>query len=254
MSALVETARDGRVSRLTLVRPEKRNALNAEACRALLSAIGEAERDPATGSILLTAHGKAFCAGMDLSEIGPTPSEDLNRLHDALFTVGARLSKPLIGAVRGAALGGGTGLVANCHIVMAGEDATFGLTEIRLGLWPFLIHRAVLAALGERRTTELALTGRIFGAHEAREMGLVQEVAADPEARAAEVAHRVAAFSRTAVSGGLEFLRETRNKDWQAAGEIAWRLRNVAMAGADFQEGVRAFREKRPPQWPSMEQ
>ena len=125
---------------------------------------------------------------MDLGEIGPGIPDTLGLLHEQLFTLGARLVKPLIAAVHGAALGGGTGLVANCHIVLADPDATFGLTEIRLGLWPFLVFYAVAAAIGERRTLELALTGRIFHAAEARELGLIHEISSDLDGRASELA------------------------------------------------------------------
>jgi enoyl-CoA hydratase/carnithine racemase len=252
MSEILERARYGRVLRLALNRPDKRNALNAGLCLALVEAFEDAGRDPAVGAILLTGNGKAFCAGMDLSEIGTTHSEELNRAQEQLFTSGARLEKPLIGAVGGAALGGGMGLVANCHIVVASEDATFGLTEIRLGLWPFLVYRAVSSALGDRRTAELALTGRIFGAPEGREIGLVQEVSHDLEESAADVARSVAGFSPTAITSGLRFVRETRGIDWVSAGEIARRIRNEVFAGADFEEGVRAFQEKRAPRWPSL--
>ena len=139
------------------------------------------------GAILLTANGKAFCAGMDLAEIAQAAhAEEIDAVHEQLFTIGARLAKPLVAGVHGAALGGGTGLVANCHIVVAGPEASFGLTEIRLGLWPFLVYRAVAGALGERRTLELSLTGRIFGPGEARDLGLAHEVAEDAPDRAGE--------------------------------------------------------------------
>ncbi len=252
MSGILETTRCGRVLRLALNRPEKRNALNTELGRALVDALEEASRDAAVGAILLTGKGKSFCAGMDLSEIAPGGSEDLNQLHERLFTVGARLETPLIGAVQGAALGGGMGLVANCHIVVAADDATFGLTEIRLGLWPFLIYRAVSAALGDRRTAELALTGRIFGPQEAREFGLVHEISYDVEETAADLAKSVAEFSPTAVRNGLRYVRESRGRDWESAGEIARRLRDKVLSSKDFEEGVRAFHEKRPPRWPSL--
>ena len=252
MSEILETARFGRVLRVALHRPEKRNALSAELCSALADVLEEAGRDPATGAILLTAAGKSFCAGMDLSEVSSTGSGELNQLHERLFTVGFRLEAPLIGAVQGAALGGGMGLVANCHIVVAAEDATFGLTEIRLGLWPFLIYRAVSAAIGDRRTAELALTGRLIGPREAREMGLVHEIANDVEERAAEIAQSVAGFSPTAIRSGLEYVRESRGRDWASAGEIARRMRDGVIGSRDFEEGVRAFREKRPPRWPSL--
>src|SRR5438105_4724909 len=176
VSDLLLTHRHGRLLQLTLNRPDKRNALNAALCRAIIDAVTHAAADRSVGAIVLSGEGKAFCAGMDLKEMAE--DDDTSRvdvLHEQLFTLGARIGKPLVAAVQGAALGGGTGLVANCHVVIAGEDAIFGLTEIRLGLWPFLIFRSVMAALGERRTIELALTGRTFSAAEAREIGLVHE-------------------------------------------------------------------------------
>jgi len=140
--------------------------------------------------------------------------------------------------------------------VVASQAANFGLTEIRLGLWPFLVYRAVSAALGERRTTELALTGRIFAAAEARELGLVHEVVQDaaPELdrRAAEVAAQIAAFSPTSIRSGLVFLREARGLNWEQAGQAARRVRNEVFASPDFHEGIRAFLEKRAPRWPSL--
>jgi enoyl-CoA hydratase/carnithine racemase len=254
MSEILETVQHGRVLRLFLNRPDKRNALNAELCRTLVGALEDADRDPGIGAILLAGRGKSFCAGMDLSEVGAGDSEDLADAHERLFTVGSRLGKPLIAAVHGAALGGGTGLVANCHIVIAAEDATFGLTEIRLGLWPFLVYRAVALGLGERRTVELALTGRIFGAREAVEIGLAHEVTADWEKRGGEVAESLAASSPTAIQSGLRFVHQTRGTDWQSAGATARRFRHEIFQSGDFQEGIRAFREKRPPKWPSIKE
>jgi len=236
--------------RLSLNRPEKRNALNAELCRELADALEQADRDPRVGAILLTAHGPSFCAGMDLAEMALTETDDtavINVLHERLFTIGARLAKPLVGAVRGAALGGGMGLVANCHIVVAAESATFGFTEIRLGLWPFLVYRAATAALGERRTLELSLTGRILGAAEARDIGLVHEVVSDPDLRAREVAESVAAFNPSAIQKGLQFVQEARGKDWEIAGRIARKFRDQVFASPDFQAALRAFREKKKP-------
>jgi len=142
--------------------------------------------------------------------------------------------------------------VANCQIVISEPEATFGLTEIRLGLWPFLVYRAVGMALGERRTTELALTGRIFGGEEAQRLGLVHEVAPGAEKRALEVAETVANFSPSAIHNGLSFVQEVRGMDWKEAGSVARRVRDWVFTGPDFQEGVRAFREKRSPRWPSL--
>jgi enoyl-CoA hydratase/carnithine racemase len=252
MTDILHSVQHGRVLLLTLHRPEKRNALSVELCRKLVESLEEAAGDSRVGAIVLAGKGKSFCAGMDLQELSPANSEEIGRAQEQLFTMGARLGKPIVAAVRGAALGGGAGLVANCHIVITSEDATFGLTEIRLGLWPFVVFRAVAAALGERRTVELALTGRIFDAQEAREMGLTHQIAAEPEKRAMEVAEAIAGFSPTAIHSGLTFVRETRGRDWRTTGEIARLVRNEIFEGGDFQEGLRAFREKRPPRWPSI--
>jgi enoyl-CoA hydratase/carnithine racemase len=243
----------GRVLRIALDRPEKRNALSIELGRAILEAVGNGVHDAGVGAILLTGNGKSFCAGMDLDEVARGATEETNSIHEQIFTLGARTSKPIIAAVRGAALGGGTGLVANCHIVIAEPGATFGLTEIRLGLWPFLIYRAVEVALGERRTLELALTGRIFGGQEAHDLGLVHEVSPNAEKRGLEMAETVAAFSPSAIHNGLSFIEEVRGMGWEETGRVARRVRDWVFAGPDFQEGLRAFRDKRTPRWPSME-
>ncbi len=252
MTPILESSRQGRLLRLALNRPEKRNALSAQLCRELVYALETAERDQHIGAVLLAGNGKHFCAGMDLSEVGTLASEEINASQEQLFTIGARLGKPLIAAVQGAALGGGMGLVANCHVVVAGEDAAFGLTEIRLGLWPFLVFRVLSVGLGERRAIELSLTGRTFDAAEARQIGLVHEVAGDLEKRAVELATAIAESSPTAIRSGLTFVQDVRGKDWRTAGEIARRIRDEVFESDDFEEGVRAFRQKRPAQWPSI--
>jgi enoyl-CoA hydratase/carnithine racemase len=189
---------------------------------------------------------------MDLAEVRPDNPEEINQAHEQLFTIGARLVTPVIAVVEGAALGGGTGLVANCHIAIASAAATFGLTEIRLGLWPFLVFRSVTAAIGERRAVELALTGRIVNAAEAREMSLIHEVTEHMEKRALDVARGLSESSPTAIRSGLTFVQQSRGKDWQSAGAIARRVRDEVFESEDFQEGLAAFREKRAARWPSL--
>ncbi|MGA2136980.1 MAG: enoyl-CoA hydratase-related protein [Bryobacteraceae bacterium] len=253
MSETLEISRRGRVLDLALNRPDRRNALNMELCTALGNAFEQAENDASVGAILLSGNGKAFCAGMDLHEVLAPAAGPVNELHERIFTAGMRMTKPLVAAVHGPALAGGTGLAANCHIVVAADDATFGLTEIRIGLWPFVIFRTIVAALGQRRATELALSGRIFGAAEAREYGLVHQVveAASLLQQAQEITAAIAEASPTAIHAGLAFVRDARGKSWEEAGDLARQRRTEVFHSADFQEGIRAFQEKRRPRWPS---
>jgi enoyl-CoA hydratase/carnithine racemase len=243
---LIEVSQNARVRTITLNRPEKRNALNPEMCRRLADAFDEADAEMSVGAIVLAANGPAFCSGMDLSE----PAEV--DIHERLFTIIHRIRKPVIAAVHGAALAGGMGLVANAHIVIAKPDAHFALTEIRVGLWPALIFRAVEAAIGERRAVELSLTGRGFSAADGLAYGLVTEVAQDPLLRAQELAVKIAAFSPVALAHGLSYVHRTRGKDWEQAGRTAGEVRDALAASADFKEGSRAFLEKRQPSWPSL--
>src|SRR5439155_26259950 len=135
------------------------------------------------------------------------------------------------------------GLVANASIVVAAEDATVVLTELRIGLWPFMIFRAVAAAVGERRAVELSVTGRIIDAREAAGMGLAHHLApaAELEARAGEIAAEVAAAGPEAIGAGLRFVAETRGLAWEQAGESAQRYRQELFRTPDFAEGIRAF-------------
>jgi enoyl-CoA hydratase/carnithine racemase len=254
MSDILEISQHGRVLRLALNRPDRHNALNSELCRELLDAVNRADRDTHIGAMVLTGNGDSFCAGMDLKELGEVPIETINNVHEQLFTLGMRLGTPLVVAVNGLAVGGGTGLVANCHIAVASEQAKFGLTEIKLGLWPFLVFRAMQVAVSERRAVEMALTGRMFDAKEARELGLIHEIVPDSNRRAMEIAEALCQSSPSTVRSGLDFVQEVRGKDWETAGLIARRVREEIFQSADFLEGVRAFREKRAPKWPSIAQ
>ncbi len=254
MSASLRSEVEGRVLRLTLNRPEKRNALSLALCREIVEACEGAERNSGIGALLLAAEGSAFCAGMDVDEAVAGSAEEHAEAHERIFTLGARLRVPLVAAVNGPALGGGLGLVANAHVAVAAQGSSFGLTEIRLGMWPFVVWRSVVLALGERRAVELALTGRLFGTQEALAWGLVQHVVPtfELEDRAWQIASGVAASSPDTVRHGLTFVHATRAAGWDEAGRIAAAARKEAFEGADFREGVAAFREKRPPNWPSL--
>ena len=138
MSLRIE--QDGRLCRIALAAPDKRNVLDEKSCRDLLHEMSDAAADSGTGAILLEGDGPIFCAG--------TESDDQD-----LFTIGRRINKPVIAAVQGVALSGGLALVANAHVVVAAQGTSFGLTDIREGKWHESAFRAVAFALGDRRAT-----------------------------------------------------------------------------------------------------
>jgi len=236
----------GRLRRLTLNRPDKRNALDVALCRSLLDAVRDAASDRAVGAILLDAEGKDFCSGMDLSEALEADLDVMLALHQELFSIGAGLRKPMVSAVQGAALAGGLGLALNAHIVVASAGARFGLTEVRVGLWPYIVFPVVAAAVGARKATELALTARIVDAEEACRIGIV-DVVVKPGAlheRAERIALDLAAASATAIEQGLSFVQQIVGLDPVSAAKLATRFRREAHASADFREGVEAFRRR----------
>lgn len=243
----VIVSKSNKTCRITINRPEKRNALNIALCRELMSAFREAESDKSISVVLLDAAGPSFSAGMDLSEIlDPDFIRDAD-VHEELLTIGTRFSKPIIAAVQGAAFGGAVALAANAHIVVAAEDAKFCSTEIHIGLWPYVAFRAIAAALGERRAAELALTGRVVSAREAYEWGLVHRVV--PQEKLLETATQVAvqmeAFDAQALSQGLLFIQQSHSLNSVDAGLVARQFRDRAFRSGAFRALARSFLEKR---------
>jgi enoyl-CoA hydratase/carnithine racemase len=223
-------------------------------CSGIVHAVNEAQERSDIGCILLSATGSVFCAGMDLDEAAQGDGDHFFQEHDDVFSIGATSLKPLVVCVNGAALGGGVGLVAQGHVVVASDLSVFGLPEIRLGLWPFVVYRAVEAALGPRRTLQLSLTGEMFQPAEALDWGLVHRICPSMELadRAKAIARELAKASPRALASGMEYFQGSRGKSWKEAGELAAAGRAELMASDDFQEGIAAFKQKREPRWPSM--
>jgi len=232
-----------------MARPEKANALNRELRHALLRAAHEAEEDAGTASLLLDAEGKIFCSGVDLDE---DPETDPS--YERLFSVGSRLTKPIVAAVQGPVLAGGMGLVANCHCVVAAMGSSFGLTEMRLGMFPLIIFRSLVKAVGQRRAMEWALTGRIFQTDEALRTGLIHAVAPEFELddRATALATQIANFSPVATRAGMSFANQQATLDDETAARLAVQVRGELAGSPDYAEGIAALKEKRHPVWPSL--
>jgi enoyl-CoA hydratase/carnithine racemase len=246
---------EGRLLRLTLNRPDKRNALNTETCRQLVDAVEAAQNDDSTGAILIDAEGSAFCSGMDLDEAARVDAVQLTNIHVKLFSMGMWSVKPIVAAVQGGAYAGGMGLVANAHVVFAADDASFGLPEIKIGMWPFVIWRSLVMSVGERRAMELTLTGRKITAQQAAAWGLVHYVTQPSmlSTSSFDLAKTLSEASSPTIHRGFALAREARGLGMDEALALAVRLRAEQMASPDFHEGVKASKEKRAPVWPSAE-
>jgi enoyl-CoA hydratase/carnithine racemase len=188
----LRTEQDGRLYRIALSSPETRNVIDAEGCRDLLREFREAEADESVGAILLEADGPIFSAGCE-------PDEDL-------MSIGRKIGKPVIAAVQGVVISGGLALAANAHVLVAAQGTSFGLTDIREGRWAEVFTDAIAAAIGNRRTLELALSGRIFSTPEALAWGLVHHVAPafELDDRATEVAQGIANANAEAIRAMLK--------------------------------------------------
>jgi enoyl-CoA hydratase/carnithine racemase len=253
-SPAVVQRQDGRVLHLTLNAPETRNRLTFAMCRELVAALQDAERDRGVGAILLKGAGAAFCTGMDPQELLRDGAVEAGWIHEELFTIGAKLTTPLVAQVHGTAQGAGVGLLCNAHVVIAAQGTTLGLPEVRIGNWPFMIFRSLAATTGERRATELCLTGRIFGTNEALQYGLVHAVTPpfELEDRAEATARLLAESSPEVIRRGLDFIARTRGMAWSEAGVLAQQIRTEWFRHPDFAEGIAAATQQRKPDWPSL--
>jgi enoyl-CoA hydratase/carnithine racemase len=236
---------DGHVLRVTLARPERRNAFDAELIAELTEAfvdVGDAR------AVVLAGEGQSFCAGADIewqrSAIDLSFDENVEdalRLYRMCETID-RCPAPVIARVQGYALGGGSGLVACADVAVAATNATFGFSEVKLGIIPAVISPFVLPKLGAH-ARRYFLTGERFDAETALRIGLVEEVAADLDAAVDRVLAELLSSGPQAVREAKQLIRE--RPDGEETARIAARLR----AGEEGQEGLRAFLERRTPTW-----
>lgn len=249
--------RDGPILRLTLNRPEVRNAFDEDVIRALASAATAAADDREVRVVVLAGKGKTFCAGADIGWMAKaiaysrqenlSDAEDMARVMERLDT----LPVPVIGRIQGSALGGGVGLAAICDIVVAADDAVFGLTEVKLGILPAVVAPYVLRKIGISAGRELFLTGARFDAERARQLGLVHEVV-PADALDAAVAKRVAdvlAASPTGIARAKALIREIAGIHPEDVIGVTTNAIASQRVSDEGQEGLRAFLEKRKPSW-----
>jgi len=248
---------DDGVARLWLSRPEVRNAFDGRMVSELSRVLDELATSDSVRVIVLGGRGKVFSAGADLDWMkelaGFGREENLREAGEMaeLFFALATSPKPVVARVQGAALGGGVGLVAACDIAVAAEGTRFGFPEVRLGLVPAVISPYVLSKIGESAAREYFLTGERFEAEKARELGLVRAVVPEGELDGA-IDGRV----RELLQAGPHAIAEAKAL---LRAVIARRVENVredtvariaaVRASAEGQEGLKAFLEKRKPDW-----
>jgi len=252
------TERRGHVLIVTMNRPQARNALSGPMMALMRQAWDEVDRDPGIRVAVLTGAGGAFCAGADLKAMADSHPDDAFRRGDVDLSViepllkGRRLTKPLIAAVEGPAIAGGTEILQATDIRVAGESARFGISEARWGLFP-LGGSAVRLPRQVPYTVaaDLLLTGRHITAAQAREVGLIGHVVPDGQAlaRALEIAEEIAANGPVAVRAILRVIRETEGMAEDEAFAVESRIGMAVFASEDAKEGPRAFAEKRRPEF-----
>lgn len=228
---------------VTMNRPDKLNALNTALTQGLLDALLEADAAEGVRAVVLTGSGRGFCAGADLAEFkNLTPAQagavearaDLTcRLQMAMQKMG----KPIVSAVRGAAVGGGAGLAIGCDMVVASTSMKFGYPELKHSIVPALVMTGLVRALGRKQAFEMVSLGRLIGAEEALRLGLVNRVVeGDPLPDALEIAEAWGAYDPRAMRAAKSLLYRVDELPTEAA----------MMVGRDVNALMRSFREPKP--------
>jgi methylglutaconyl-CoA hydratase len=252
MSLVLSSPAPGGVVTLTLNRPDRRNALSIALVRELLAALERAEAEPSTRVAVLRGAGAAFCTGLDLAEAQDSArAEDTSEAIAALLSWFARTRLVTIAAVHGAAVAGGAGLMSACDLVVAAAGTCIGYPEARRGLVPALVMGLLRRQVGEREARELLLTGELFDATRAREMGLVNRVVP-----ASELDEAVRALVRAvlhnapgALAGTKAFLDSLWPRPMAEDLARAHQHHVQMRQSPEAREGIAAFLEKRPASW-----
>jgi methylglutaconyl-CoA hydratase len=252
---------EGAVRILTLNRPEVRNALSQELRQALGLALHQAAATDAVRAVVLTGAGTAFCAGMDLGELRRLGSQgsarnrqDSQRLADLLHQL-YTLPKPVVSAINGHAVAGGAGLATVCDLSVMSADAKIGFSEARIGFVAALVGVFLVRQVGEKRARDLLLSGRLVSATEAKELGLVNEVAssADVVSTAVARADELAANAPGSLAMTKTLLASVPGLGLEDGLRFAVELSALSRTSLELREGILAFFEKRQPTWPREE-
>ena len=254
--SLISISRDGPVVRVTLNRPEVRNAFNEHVIAELTEWAAAVPGSGARVAVLAGA-GKAFCAGADLtwmSKMVAYSREENERdamAMSAMFNALDTLPIPLIGRVHGAALGGGTGLAAVCDIVVAADNATFGFTEAKLGILPAVISPFAIRKIGISAARELFLTAARFSASRAQQLGLVHMVTSEAELDPAvdSYVRELLTSAPDAIAGAKRMIASVAGQPPASVAHLTAETIARHRVSEEGQGGMRAFLEKKPAPW-----
>jgi methylglutaconyl-CoA hydratase len=248
----------GEIAQITLNRPDRRNAINTQMIAELQTALDTIEKSHSR-VVIVTGAGKAFCAGMDLDMLAAitkqSPAEnqdDARRIAKLLRRIWS-FPRPTIAAVNGAAYAGGCGIATLCDFTLAAPEAKFGYTEVKIGFLPAIVSVFLTRQIGDKRSRDLLLTGRLIDAAEAKEFGMVTEVVPSEQLmnRALALADDLIAASPSSLTRSKHLLTSA------AAAGVDHDLERAILENArirctpDFKEGVASFLEKRKPVWHS---
>lgn len=242
---------------LTLNRPNVRNAISPGLISEVRKALDVVEARSNLKALIITGEGKAFSAGADIANLQAMTAQSAEEARqDSLHFMNFfrdiyNFPKPIIAAVNGPAVGGGCGLASVCDMVVAAEDAKFGYTEVKVGFIPALVSVFLVRICGEKKMRELLLTGRLFSAREAMEIGLVNRVVERSQLldAARDLADLIARNSPTAVRLSKQLFKDIQGLNLDEALAQAVHVNALIRTTADFKEGVTAFLEKREPEW-----
>jgi len=234
---------------LTLDRPDKRNALNAALVDALHAALERADLDAEVRVVVLRGAGRDFCAGADLEELLASAeltlaeNEATARRLGALFSRMRALPKPVVAVVQGRALAGGAGLVTACDLAIAGDGAQLGYPEIQRGFVPAMVMALLRRCVGEKVALDLALTGRVLTASEARSLGLLARVVpeADLDREASALATTLASASPSAVALIKQLLYQLDGRSVEEGIALGARINALARETPDFRAAIARF-------------